>query len=206
MPFVLGVAGGSGSGKTTVVARVRDIAGPDGVVHLAMDNYYKDLSHLPFEERVKTNYDHPDAYDLELLVDHLDRLMRGEAVEMPQYSFVEHVRLGETRRVEPAPVVAVEGILALYFEELRKRMDLKVYVDTDPDVRFIRRLERDVRERGRSVDSVIAQYLGSVRPMHLAFVEPSKRYADLIVPEGGENQAAMEVLASRLSQMILGAG
>ncbi len=198
MPFVLGIAGGSGSGKSTVVARVEAIVGPGHLALLPMDNYYKDLGDLPLSERAKTNYDHPDAFDLDLLVHHLEELLAGRAVEMPQYSFVEHARLPTTKRVEPAPVVVVEGILALYDPRIRERMDLKVYVDADPDVRFIRRLKRDIKERGRSVDSVIDQYLSSVRPMHLAFVEPTKRYADLIVPGGGMNTPALEVLASRL--------
>ena len=198
MPFVLGIAGGSGSGKSTVVARVEAIVGPGHLALLPMDNYYKDLGDLPLEERAKTNYDHPDAFDLDLLVHHLEELLAGRAIEMPQYSFVEHSRLPETRRVEPAPVVVIEGILALYDPRIRERMDLKVYVDADPDVRFIRRLKRDIKERGRTVDSVIDQYLSSVRPMHLAFVEPTKRYADLIVPGGGMNTPALEVLASRL--------
>ncbi len=202
MPFVLGVAGGSGSGKTTVVERVRAIVGPGHLALLPMDNYYRDLGDLPFEERVKTNYDHPDAFDLDLLVAHLEALLRGEAVEMPVYSFTEHARLPLTERVEPRPVIVVEGILALYDPRLRERMDLKVYVDADPDVRFIRRLKRDIEERGRSPESVIAQYLNSVRPMHLAFVEPTKRYADLIVPVGGQNTPALEVLASRLSRAL----
>ncbi len=198
MPFVLGIAGGSGSGKSTVVARVEAIVGPGHLALLPMDNYYKDLGDLPLEERAKTNYDHPDAFDLDLLVHHLEELLAGRPIEMPQYSFVQHARLPETRRVEPAPVVVVEGILSLYDPRIRERMDLKVYVDADPDVRFIRRLKRDIKERGRSVDSVIDQYLSSVRPMHLAFVEPTKRYADLIVPGGGMNTPALEVLASRL--------
>ncbi len=202
MPFVLGVAGGSGSGKTTVVERVQAIVGPGHLALLPMDNYYKDLGHLPFEERVKTNYDHPDAFDLDLLVEHLDALIHGRSVAMPLYSFVEHARLPETKRVDPAPVIVVEGILALYDPRLRERMDLKVYVDADPDVRFIRRLKRDIEERGRSPESVIDQYLSSVRPMHLAFVEPTKRYADLIVPVGGQNTPALEVLASRLTHAL----
>ncbi len=198
MPFVLGIAGGSGSGKSTVVARVEGIVGLGRLALLPMDNYYKDASHLPLAERAKTNYDHPDAFDLDLLVEHLEALTQGRAVEMPQYSFVEHARLPQTRRVASAPVIVVEGILALYDPRLRERMDLKVYVDADPDVRFIRRLRRDIAERGRTVESVIEQYLSSVRPMHLAFVEPTKRYADLIVPGGGMNTPALEVLASRL--------
>ncbi len=202
MPFVLGVAGGSGSGKTTVVERIRAIVGPGHLALLPMDNYYRDLGDLPFEERVKTNYDHPDAFDLDLLVEHLEALIEGQPVAMPLYSFVEHARRPETETLRPAPVIVVEGILALYDPRLRERMDLKVYVDADPDVRFIRRLLRDLRERGRTTESVIEQYLASVRPMHLAFVEPTKRYADLIVPVGGQNTPALEVLASRLSHAL----
>ncbi len=201
MPFVLGIAGGSGSGKTTVVERVRQIVGPR-VAILPMDNYYRDLGHLPFEERQKTNYDHPDAFDNDLLLAHLDALIAGQAVEMPLYSFTEHRRLPETQRVDPGPVIVVEGILALFDPELRARMDLKVFVDADPDVRFIRRLIRDIEERGRSVESVVMQYLDTVRPMHLTFVEPSKRYADLIIPHGGMNTPALEVLALRLRHAL----
>ncbi len=201
MPFVLGIAGGSGSGKTTVVERVRQVVGPR-VAILPMDNYYRDLGHLPFEERQKTNYDHPDAFDNDLLLAHLDALIAGQAVEMPLYSFTEHRRLPETQRVDPGPVIVVEGILALFDPELRARMDLKVFVDADPDVRFIRRLIRDIEERGRSVESVVKQYLDTVRPMHLTFVEPSKRYADLIIPHGGMNTPALEVLALRLRHAL----
>ncbi len=201
MPFVLGIAGGSGSGKTTVVERVRQIVGPR-VAILPMDNYYRDLGHLPFEERQKTNYDHPDAFDNDLLLAHLDALIAGHPVEMPLYSFTEHRRLPQTQRVDPGPVIVVEGILALFDPELRARMDLKVFVDADPDVRFIRRLIRDIEERGRSVESVVKQYLDTVRPMHLTFVEPSKRYADLIIPHGGMNTPALEVLALRLRHAL----
>jgi len=202
MPFVLGIAGGSGSGKSTVVSRVEEIVGRGRLALLPLDNYYKDN---PPRKNGRVNYDHPDAFDLDLAVAHLRDLLAGRAVEMPLYSFKDHARLPETVRVEPAPVVVVEGILALYDPRLRELMDLKVYVDTDPDVRFIRRLRRDVAERGRTVESVIEQYLSSVRPMHLAFVEPTKRYADLIVPGGGMNTPALEALASRLREALEGA-
>jgi len=202
--FVIGIAGGTGSGKTTVTRRVIEVVGKDRVALLQMDHYYKNQDHLTFEERTRINYDHPDAFDMPLLVEHLGRLVRGEPVESPLYSFVEHTRARETRTVEPAPVVVLEGILALYDDRLRSRMHLKVFVDADPDVRFIRRLRRDVDERGRSPESVIEQYLNFVRPMHIAFVEPSKRYADVIIPHGGHNEPALEMLTSRIHR-ILGA-
>ncbi|WP_456444502.1 uridine kinase [Deinococcota bacterium DY0809b] len=202
--FVIGIAGGTGSGKTTVTRRVIEVVGKDRVALLQMDNYYKNQDHLTFEERTRINYDHPDAFDMPLLIDHLSRLVRGEGVESPLYSFVEHTRARETKPVGPAPVVVLEGILALYDAELRRRMHLKVFVDADPDVRFIRRLRRDVDERGRSPESVIEQYLNFVRPMHIAFVEPSKRFADVIIPHGGHNEPALEMLTSRIHR-ILGA-
>ncbi|MER3481233.1 MAG: uridine kinase [Meiothermus sp.] len=204
-PFVIGVAGGTGSGKSTVAQEVRAAALPSQVAILEMDHYYKDQSDLPLEERVRVNYDHPQAFDLELYLEHVARLVRGEAVERPQYSFVEYTRLPQTVRIEPAPVVVLEGVLVLFDERLRDFMDLKVFVDTDPDVRFIRRLERDIAERGRSVKSVIRQYLEQVRPMHLSFVEPSKRYADLIVPHGGKNQPALAVFTARIHSLLHGA-
>jgi len=202
--FVIGIAGGTGSGKTTVTRRVIEVVGKDRVALLQMDNYYKNQDHLTYEERTRINYDHPDAFDMPLLLEHLDRLIRGERVESPLYSFVEHTRSRDTQPVEPAPVVVLEGIFALYDPELRRRMQLKVFVDADPDVRFIRRLRRDVDERGRSPESVIEQYLNFVRPMHIAFVEPSKRYADVIIPHGGHNEPALDMLTSRIHR-ILGA-
>lgn len=202
--FVIGIAGGSGSGKTTVTRRVVEVVGKDRVALLQMDHYYKNQDHLTFEERTRINYDHPDAFDMPLLALHLSQLVQGKPVESPLYSFVEHTRAHETRTVEPAPVVVLEGILALYDDRLRKHMHLKVFVDADPDVRFIRRLRRDIDERGRSPDSVIEQYLNFVRPMHIAFVEPSKRYADVIIPRGGHNEPALEMLTSRIHR-ILGA-
>ncbi len=201
-PFVIGIAGGTGSGKTTVTERVIETVGKDRVALVPMDNYYKDQSHLPFEERTRINYDHPAAFDTELLLEHLEALMNGVPIEMPLYSFTEHVRLLETTTVAPAPVVVIEGILALYDDRLRRLMDLKVFVDADPDVRLIRRLERDIRERGRTLESVIRQYLEFVRPMHLSFVEPTKRYADVIIPRGGHNQPALEMLVSRIRTLI----
>lgn len=204
-PFVIGVAGGTGSGKSTVAQEVRAAALPSHVAVLEMDHYYKDQSDLPFEERIRVNYDHPQAFDLELYLEHVAKLVRGEPVDRPQYSFVEYTRLPQTVRIEPAPVVVLEGVLVLFDERLREQMDLKVFVDTDPDVRFIRRLERDIAERGRSVESVIRQYLDQVRPMHLSFVEPSKRYADIIVPHGGKNQPALAMFTARIHSLLHGA-
>jgi len=200
--FVIGIAGGTGSGKTTVTRRVIEVVGADRVALLQMDNYYKNQDHLSFEERTRINYDHPDAFDMPLLMEHLDALINGQEVESPLYSFVEHTRSRHTKPVKPAPVVVLEGIFALYDPELRQRMHLKVYVDADPDVRFIRRLKRDVDERGRSPESVIEQYLNFVRPMHIAFVEPSKRYADVIIPHGGHNDPALDMLTSRIHRIL----
>jgi len=202
--FVIGIAGGTGSGKTTVTRRVIEVVGADRVALLQMDNYYKNQDHLTFEERTRINYDHPDAFDMPLLLSHLDTLINGQEIKSPLYSFVEHTRSRDTKPVKPAPVVVLEGIFALYDPDLRKRMHLKVFVDADPDVRFIRRLRRDVDERGRSPESVIEQYLNFVRPMHIAFVEPSKRYADVIIPHGGHNDPALDMLTSRIHR-ILGA-
>jgi uridine kinase len=196
--FVLGVAGGTGSGKTTVATKL--IAGlPQGsAVLIDHDSFYRDRSGLPRAERDLINFDHPDAIETELLETQLVALRAGRAVEIPQYDFREHARRRETRHVEPAPVVIVEGILVLADERLRAQMDLKIYVDTDADVRLMRRMRRDMEERGRTFAQVRDQYTATVRPMHLAFVEPSKRFADLIVPEGGENEAALDALVGRL--------
>ncbi|MDQ2651077.1 MAG: uridine kinase [Actinomycetota bacterium] len=202
-PFVLGVAGGSGSGKTTVAERLAQLRGPDDVALLRLDSYYLDRSHLPFEERAGVDYDHPDEFDWNLLLRHVDALHAGQAIDVPVYDFATHTRAGETITVAPARIVVVEGILVLYEAALRERLDLAVFVDTDADVRFIRRLERDVSERGRTPESVIEQYLGTVRPAHLQFVEPSKRYADVIVPHGGMNAPALDVLLARLRELCL---
>jgi uridine kinase len=203
--FVLGIAGGTGSGKTTIAQKLLSAIPPGSAVLIDHDAYYRDRSSLPREERERINYDHPDAIETELLVQHLALLRAGRAVDVPRYDFREHARRPDTRRVEPAPVVVVEGILVLADERLRAHMDLKLFVDTDADIRLMRRLQRDIEERGRSFAQVRAQYDGSVRPMHLAFVEPSKRFADLIVPEGGENQPALDVIAGRLLQLVQGA-
>jgi uridine kinase len=200
--FVLGIAGGTGSGKTTIAQKLVASVPPGSSVLIDHDAYYRDRSTLPREERERINYDHPDAIETELLVQHLALLRAGRGVDIPQYDFREHARMVATRRVEPAPVVLVEGILVLADERLRAYMDLKLYVDTDADIRLMRRLRRDIEDRGRSFAQVRAQYDATVRPMHLAFVEPSKRFADLIVPEGGENQPALDVITGRLLQLL----
>jgi uridine kinase len=199
---VVGVAGGTASGKTTISEAILDRVGRACVAHIQHDSYYKDLGHLPLEERRKVNFDHPDALETELMVAHLDALCRGESIQVPIYDFSTYVRLPETQRVDPLPVVLVEGILVFTEPELRRRLDIKVYVDTDADLRFIRRLRRDLAERQRTVDSVIEQYLSTVRPMHLEFVEPSKRYADVIIPSGGYNPIAIDLVATRVAAMI----
>jgi uridine kinase len=197
-PFVVGVAGGSGSGKTTVVRRILETLGPAQVALVEQDAYYRDGSHLPFAERLGRNYDHPDSIDEALLGEHVRALRAGRPVEIPCYDFVHHVRLPETRRVPPRPCVVVEGILVLASEPLRELLDLRIFVETDADVRLIRRLQRDVAERGRSPESVLAQWEATVRPMHLQFAEPSKRHAHLILPEGGLNAPALEVILAYL--------
>jgi uridine kinase len=200
-PFVVGVAGGTGSGKTTVVQRLTSALGAERVALLEQDAYYRDGGHLSPAERAARNYDHPDAIDEPLLAEHLRQLVAGEAVEVPCYDFVQHRRLTETRRVEPCACILVEGILVLASEALREQMDLRLYVETDADVRFIRRLRRDIDERGRSPESVIQQWEATVRPMHLQFVEPTKRHADLIIPEGGFNGVALDVLLTHLTRV-----
>jgi uridine kinase len=201
-PIVIGVAGGTGSGKTTVSERILAQIGVGRIAYLQHDSYYYDNSHLPPEERARRNYDHPASLDTTLLVQHLRALRRGEAVNVPLYDFATHTRLVETRSVAPARVVLVEGILIFAEKDLRDLMDIRIYVDTDADIRFIRRFDRDVKERGRTPDSIIQQYLTTVRPMHLEFVEPSKRYADVIVPEGGHNQVAMEMILARVRSLL----
>lgn len=196
-PLILGVVGGSGSGKTTV-ARAIQQALDVRAAFLDQDGYYKDLSHLTLEERKQVNFDHPDSIDADLLVEHVKRLARGEPVDKPTYDFTAHTRAAARVRVEPNPIVLVDGILLFADPRLRQLFDIKVYVDVADDVRFIRRLERDVVERGRTMADVIRQYLLTVRPMHLEFVEPSKRYADVIVPEGGHNRIAVEMIIARV--------
>ncbi len=200
--IIIGVAGGTGSGKTTVAQEILQRVGPDRIAYIQHDSYYRDQSHLPFHERAKVNYDHPDSLESELLVEHLKQLRAGRPVEVPIYDFTTHTRRPETRRVEPRRVILVEGILIFADRALREMMDVKIFVDTDPDIRFIRRLQRDIRERGRTMESVIEQYLSTVRPMHMEFVEPSKRYADVIIPEGGFNVVALDMVVARILALI----
>jgi uridine kinase len=199
--LVIGVAGGSGSGKTTVVRRIVDSIGDDQVSLLEHDRYYRDRGDLRLEERAALNYDHPDSLETDLLVRHVHALRAGAPVDVPVYDFARHARLSETHRVEPRRAVIVEGILIFTDPELRRLMDVKVFVDTDDDTRFIRRLRRDLAERGRTVESVIDQYLGTVKPMHLEFVEPSKRYADVIIPTGGHNTVAIDLLLTLIRSL-----
>lgn len=199
--FIIGVAGGSGSGKSTVVAKLREALKGTSTLVIQHDDYYRNQSHLPMEQRVLTNYDHPDSLESELLVTHLQQLKAGKAVEHPVYDFVNHTRSSETVRLEPARVIIVEGILIFASQELRQEFALKVFVDTDDDIRFIRRLERDIEERGRTMESVIEQYQTTVRPMYQQFVWPSKRFADVIIPEGGFNQVALDVLLARVREI-----
>lgn len=199
--IMIGIAGGTGSGKTTFALALQAAAGEDSVI-ISQDSYYVANTHLSFEERLKINYDHPDAFEDQLLIEHLQKLRRGEPIEVPIYDFTAYVRTDRTNPVRPRRIVLVEGILVLANPELRSLFDLKVFVDTDPDVRLLRRLTRDVKERGRSLESVHHQYLSTVKPMHEAFVEPSKKYADLIVPQGGRNQVALETVAALLRQYL----
>lgn len=201
---VIGVAGGSGSGKTTVSRRIRESVNVTNIAYLEHDNYYRDQSHLTPEQRVLTNYDHPDSLETELLVAHVRALQAGLPIDMPLYDFAIHSRSTATRRIEPARIILVEGILIFAEKDLRELMDIRIFVDTDADIRFIRRLRRDMGERDRSLDSVVQQYMATVRPMHQEFVEPSKRYADVIVPRGGNNQVAMEMIVSRIQAFLEG--
>jgi uridine kinase len=201
---VVGIAGGTGSGKTTLSELILDNIGRDQMAYLPHDAYYRDRKDLPLEDRAQLNYDHPVSLETELMVDHIQQLRSGQAVEMPVYDFTTHSRKDETVHVAPKRLLLVEGILIFTEKTLRKLFDMKIYVDTDPDLRFIRRLTRDVNERGRTVQSVIDQYLRTVRPMHLEFVEASKRYADIIVPEGGLNTVALDMVIARLQFLLNG--
>jgi uridine kinase len=203
-PIIIGVAGGTASGKTTVSDAILERVGRDRIAYIQHDSYYRDLSYLPLEERRKLNVDHPDALETKLLVSHLRQLQAGDAIEVPVYDFATYQRRDATRHVEACRVILVEGILIFVDKELREMMDIKLYVDTDADLRFIRRLQRDIRERGRTVEMVIKQYLNTVRPMHLEFVEPSKRYADVIIPAGGFNEAAVQIIVARIEGMLVG--
>jgi uridine kinase len=200
-PVVIGVAGGSGSGKTTVVRRIVDSMGDDKVIVLEHDRYYHDHPELRLEERAALNYDHPDSLETDLMVRHLNELRAGRAVELPAYDFARHARRQATDTAQPRQIIIVEGILIFADAHLRDLMDVKVFVDTDDDTRFIRRLQRDVAERGRTMDAVIEQYLNTVKPMHLEFVEPSKRYADIIIPRGGHNAVAIDMLLTLIRSL-----
>ncbi|MDO5301587.1 MAG: uridine kinase [Tissierellia bacterium] len=201
-PIIIGIAGGSGSGKSTVTREILNFIQPQRAMILKQDNYYKDQSHLSYEKRVKTNYDHPFAFDRGLLTEHIKELKRGHAIEMPEYDFTLHNRKEDLVHVEPREIILFEGILILVDEEIRNLLDIKIFVDTDADVRILRRIRRDMEERGRSLDSVIDQYMTTVRPAHLQFVEPSKRYADIIVPEGGSNRVAIDLLQTKISSIL----
>ena len=201
MSLVIGLAGGSGSGKTTVVRRIVDTLGDAHVTVLDHDRYYRDHPELRLEERAALNYDHPDALETSLMVEHVQQLKTGAAVETPIYDFTRHARAAATERFEPRTAIIVEGILVFADKRLRDLMDIKIFVDADEDIRFIRRLERDTSERGRTVQSVIDQYLGTVKPMHLEFVEPTKRYADVIIPQGGHNNVAIDMVLTLIRSL-----
>lgn len=201
--MIIGVAGGTGSGKTTLAENIARAFG-DRVAVITHDSYYRDQSEKTYEERCKQNYDHPDAFESDLLCEHLDRLIRGESVDIPVYDYTVHNRSDKTRKVEPRNVIILEGILLFSDKHLRDMMDLKIFVDTDADERILRRILRDTKERGRSLDSVVDQYLTTVKPMHEAFVEPYKRYADIIVPGGGSNPAALDMIITRVNKQLQG--
>lgn len=201
-PILIAITGGTGSGKSTVAKAIYSNFKKESISIIMQDSYYKDQSELTFEERTKTNYDHPNAFDTDLLIEHLKQLVSGYAIEIPIYDFTIHNRKKETVREEPKNIIIVEGILVLEDQRLRDLFDIKIYVDTDADLRILRRLTRDIRERGRTMESVIDQYLKVVRPMHLQFIEPTKRYADLIIPEGGKNRVAIDILAATIRQHL----
>ncbi len=201
--LTIGIAGGTGSGKTTVAETILGDVAEGSVAYIAHDAYYKDLADLPQMQRENLNFDHPDSLDTPLLIHDLRELQAGRAVEMPEYDFTRHARREQRRHVSPRPILLVEGILIFADPELRGLLDIKIFVDTDPDLRFIRRLQRDIAERGRTIESVIQQYLTTVRPMHLEFVEPSKRYADVIIPEGGFNRVALDMVVARVHETII---
>lgn len=201
-PVVIGIAGGSGSGKTTLAQLILDQIGKERIAYLPHDAYYRDLQHLPILQRHTINFDHPDSLDTDLLIEHIRQLKALQSIELPIYDFKTHSRTHQTITIAPRPIVMVEGILIFADRVLRDLLDVKIFVDTDSDIRFIRRLERDILERGRTTEMVVHQYLSTVRPMHLEFVEPSKRYADVIVPEGGLNAVAMQMVVARLEVLL----
>ena len=199
---VLGIAGGTGSGKTTVARAIVEQIGTEKIAYLEHDSYYRDLEHMSLEDRRRVNFDHPDAFETSLLVDHVKMLMDGQAVEQPVYSYEHSVRTGETIRVEPKPLIVIEGILVLENHALQSLMDIKIFVDTDDDIRLLRRVRRDTEERGRSLEGILGQYEATVRPMHLAFVSPSRRHADVIIPNGGRNHVAISMVADGLRRRL----
>jgi uridine kinase len=201
---IIGVAGGTGCGKTTVVSKIIQNIPNEGVLMITQDSYYKDQSHLTWEERKKVNYDHPFAFDNDMLIQHLKKLMHDQKVEQPLYSYITYTRQKDVRIIEPKDIIILEGILILEDKRIRELLDVKIFVDADADERFIRRLKRDIIERGRSVDEVIAQYMDVVRPMHLQFIEPTKRYADIIVPGGGKNEVAIDILTTKIRSLLMG--
>jgi uridine kinase len=201
-PLVIGIAGGSGSGKTTIAQIILERVGAKRIVFFPHDAYYRDLGDLSLSQRADINFDHPNSLESELLVEHILQIKAGKPIELPVYSFKTHTRTAQTIRIEPQPIILVEGILIFAEPALRALFDVKIFVDTDADIRFIRRLERDINERGRTISSVIAQYQRTVRPMHLEFVEPSKRYADVIIPEGGFNTVALDMVVARIEGLL----
>ena len=203
--MIIGICGGTGSGKTTVANRILESVSETEIVFIQQDSYYRNLKDLPLDYRQVANFDHPDALDNDLMVNHVRKLRAGEPIELPLYDFKTHTRLIETRPVKPKPIVILEGILIFSEPRLLEHMDIKVFVDTPDDIRFIRRLRRDVAERGRTVESVIEQYLATVRPMHLQFVEPSRRFADVIIPEGGHNLVSIDLLSGKIREKLAGA-
>ena len=203
MAKIIGIAGGTASGKTTIAKRLKELAEPHGkVAMLRLDDYYKDMKHLTLEQRRQINFDHPDSYDIDLLIKHINDLQNNIQIQKPVYDFVYSIRSDETEIVEPSDLIIVEGILAFCFPELLELFDMKIFVDTPDDIRFIRRLKRDIEKRGRTIESVVNQYFTTVRPMHHTFVEPSKRNADIIVPEGGKNEVAIDILSTKLRSLL----
>jgi uridine kinase len=201
-PLFIGITGGSGSGKTTIVNKIFSEVPEKSIAIIEQDAYYKDQSHLSFEERCKTNYDHPFAFDTDLLIEHIEQLKNGHAIEKPVYDYEVHNRKKETVLIEPKEIIIIEGLLVFYDERIRNLLDIKIFVDTDPDIRLIRRIIRDINERARTVDSVIAQYINTVRPAHEQFIEPTKKYADIIVTEGGNNLVAIDLRVTKIKSFM----
>ena len=204
-PLIIGIAGGTGSGKTTVARKIAEslAAVPNAsIAFLDMDGYYRNLAHLPMDERRKINWDHPEAFDLDLFASHLEQLSRGESIEKPVYDFATHLRSSRTERITPADVIVVDGILLFVDERIRALCDVKVFVDADPDIRLVRRIQRDMSERNRPLEEILEQYLTTVRPMHQQFVEPGKRYADIILPRGGQNAVAIEMILTTIQRRL----